>query len=584
MNVALIFAKEDQNGFNRCTFPLLGRPVVVYPVLAALNAKKIDKCYISTSSQRIHHTLEGMAKVNYLIRENDFATIEEEFERALAQLDAKLNTIPENIVILFGNSPCVLPKMLDDALEAIEFDSNLDSVVSAVHRREFSATFACKLDDNGMLAHLSDSISFPIGYEFFPDYRFTVVRYSLFKNSVINKCSFPKCFGNHTKPFFQDEGLGDLDYVWQVPVFERWLRSRGFSENTVPYLPVQRSVALKGTSAPNFLPKHGSMSKKVFVSTVPFGSVDPKPISLLENCLGCEYVVNPIGRRLKEDELRNFLQDFDALIAGTEPITAQVMDNAPRLKLIARVGIGLDNVDLLAARERGIAVSYTPDAPAPAVAELAVGQMLNTVRGISVADRCIRGGVWERIMGERLANLTIGIIGTGRVGSRVLRHLQGFSPKRILVNDLKPDFNLYSLYHAEFCEKETIYREADIITLHVPMTRLTRGLISAREIEMMKKSVVLINTSRGGIINEADLYEALKAKRIAAAAIDVFEKEPYAGPLATLDNCFLTCHMGSCSKDCRSAMEIQATEEVVRFIRGEPLKSLVPETEYDLVL
>jgi D-3-phosphoglycerate dehydrogenase len=185
-------------------------------------------------------------------------------------------------------------------------------------------------------------------------------------------------------------------------------------------------------------------------------------------------------------------------------------------------------------------------------------------------------------MGLRLAEQTIGIIGTGRVGSRVLRHIQGFAPEKILVNDIKPDSHLYDLYHAEHVSRERIYAEADIITLHVPLTPITLNLITSRELEAMKDSAFLLNTARGGIVNEKDLYEALRDKKIAGAAVDVFENEPYAGELTTLDNCYMTCHMGSCSLDCRFGMEKLAAEEALRFVKGEELQLSVPEYEYEL--
>ena len=375
----------------------------------------------------------------------------------------------------------------------------------------------------------------------------------------------------------QGDGVTDIDYPWQAPIVERWLKSNGFSHSETPYNKcAPKTSGYSASSVP------GAIEKKfrILVSTVPFGEIDAYPLDLMRNDPSCEYVINPIGRKLKENELADMIKDFDILVAGTEPITAKVMDCAKRLKLISRVGIGLDNVDLAAARERGIKVSYTPEAPAPAVAELTMGHMLNLCRMISLADRKLRDGVWQRLMGGRLAEKVVGIIGTGRIGTRVMRHLQGFAPKKILVNDLKPDQHVYELYQAKFADKETIYREADIITFHVPMTRETSGMISAKEIEMMKKGAVLINTARGGIINEQDLFTALKNKRIAGAAIDVFRNEPYSGELVTLDNCFFTCHMGSCSADCRFAMEKQAVEEAMRYVRGEKLEQEAPEHEY----
>jgi len=318
---------------------------------------------------------------------------------------------------------------------------------------------------------------------------------------------------------------------------------------------------------------------KVLITTVPFADRNRLPLELLESA-GIAYTINPLGRRLKEHELADMIQDADVVVAGTEPITEGVMARATRLKLISRVGIGLDSVDLLAARRRGIAVSFTPDAPAPAVAELAFGLMLSLLRSVQLANLEIHAGKWQRHMGRRLAEVTVGIIGTGRIGARVLRRIPAFGTPRVLVNDLKPDLKLVPELKLEWVSKDDIYRNADLISLHLPLTAYTRNMIRREQLLLMKPDVLLINTSRGGIINERDLAEVMHAGHIAGAAIDVFEQEPYTGELAGIERCLLTAHMGSMSVDCRARMEIEATEEAVRFLSGEALRSPVPEDEY----
>jgi D-3-phosphoglycerate dehydrogenase len=318
---------------------------------------------------------------------------------------------------------------------------------------------------------------------------------------------------------------------------------------------------------------------RVLITTVPFGAHNNLPLELLASA-EAEYSINPLGRRLKEEELAQMAIDAEVIIAGTEPITAMVMKAAPNLKLISRVGIGLDNVDLLAARERGIAVSYTPEAPAPAVAELTIGLILSLLRHTNLANLKMHRGEWDRQMGRRISEVTIGVIGTGRIGSRVLRRIPVFGTPRTLVNDLNPERKLVPELKLEWVSKEDIYREADVISVHVPMTKQTHNMIGAKQLRQMKPDALLINTSRGGIINESDLYQAMREGHLGGAAIDVFEDEPYGGPLAEIDRCLLTCHMGSMSIDCRSRMEIEATEEVVRFLRGLELQSRVPEEEY----
>jgi D-3-phosphoglycerate dehydrogenase len=318
---------------------------------------------------------------------------------------------------------------------------------------------------------------------------------------------------------------------------------------------------------------------RVLITTVPFALHNRLPLDLLEG-IGVDFVINPIGRRMTEDELAERVGDTEILIAGTEPITAKVMDAAPNLRLISRVGIGLDNVDLLAARQRGIALSYTPEAPAPAVAELTIGLILSLLRHTHVSNLQMHRGQWERQMGRRVPEVTIGIIGTGRIGGRVLRRLAAFGTPRILVNDLNPRPSLVTELKLEWVGKETIYREADVISLHLPLTPRTRGMIGRAELDQMKPDALLINTSRGGIISESDLYVAMTEGLLGGAAIDVFEQEPYDGPLSEIDRCLLTSHMGSMSVDCRSRMEIEATEEAVRYLRGLPLESPVPQDEF----
>ena len=314
---------------------------------------------------------------------------------------------------------------------------------------------------------------------------------------------------------------------------------------------------------------------RALITTVPFGEVDPAALALLDEAR-IEYVINPIGRRLTEAELVSMVPGFDVLIAGTEPITEQVMEAGARLRLISRVGVGLDSVDLLAARDRGIAVAYTPEGPADAVAELTIGLALSLLRGVHLANTAVRQGVWRRIQGRRLARVTVGVVGVGRIGRRVIRLLSAFGAQ-ILANDVAP---VVLDQAVRWVNKPTLYREADLVTLHVPLTRLTRHLVGAEQLAMMPPGALLINTCRGGVVDEAALAVALRDGRIAGAAVDTFTHEPYHGELVDVDTCLITPHMGSMSVDCRLRMESGASRNVVAFLRGEPLDELVPESEY----
>jgi len=314
---------------------------------------------------------------------------------------------------------------------------------------------------------------------------------------------------------------------------------------------------------------------RVLITTIPFASVSSRPLDILRDA-GIEPVVNPLGRKPTESELCDMIRGFDLLIAGTEPITDRVMAAEPGLRIISRVGIGLDNVDLAAARQRGIAVTYTPDAPAPAVAELTIGLMLSLLRSVHTTNTGLRTTGWRRVMGRRLGLVTVGVIGAGRVGRRVMTLLSAFGSS-VLANDLEPARDIPNV---SWVGKDELYERADVISVHVPLTPDTRNLIAAPQLSRMKSDAMLVNTARGGIINERDLAAALRAGRLAGVALDVFDDEPYSGELLGIDRCLLTCHMGSMSVDCRARMELEAAENVLRCLKGHASAQLVPESEY----
>jgi len=587
MIVAIIAGQGEDNKFpGRNTFPLLGRPMMVYPILAAMHAERVGRTFVTTDSHAMAQVAAGLG-VTVLPRSPEVsgssvplsAVFVDAFDRAVKMLDRE----PEAVVLLLCNAPTVTAALIDHGVDILRGEASLDAVLSVSLHNEFHPVYALQIRDAGLLRPqaFSQDVARKKEDAYFPDALLWVMRPKLL--SIGRKQQplpdwFVDCAVHRVFPLVH-EGYGDIDYPWQIPAVEEWLRRRGFSQDATPYAVTD---AGRSKEAVAVVPPRRSRGGRVLITTVPFGEVDRRPLALLE-AEGIEYIINPLGRRLQSEELAELAADADVLIAGTEPITAAVMDRASRLRLISRVGIGLDNVDLLAAKQRGILVSYTPDAPAPAVAEMTMGLILSLLRSLARADRGMREGVWHRIVGRRLAKLTVGVIGVGRVGKRLISHLQGFGPN-IMANDLIPDHEFGSAHRVRFVEKEAIYREADVITLHLPLTPLTRNLIAGREFDLMKSDAVLINTSRGGLVNEHELAEALKQGKLAGAAIDVFAQEPYSGELVTLENCLLTCHMGSMSRDCRVQMEQEATEEAVRFLRNEPLRLLVPEDEYTMRL
>jgi len=319
---------------------------------------------------------------------------------------------------------------------------------------------------------------------------------------------------------------------------------------------------------------------RAIVTTLPFGDIEPTPLSVLATA-GIEVAFNPVGRRLKASEVPDVISGFDVIVAGTETISSAAIASSRDLKAICRVGIGLDGVDLIAARDSGVAVTYTPDAPSPAVSELTIGLIVDLFRGIGRADRGLRNGSWTRHNGRRVADATIGILGCGRIGAKVISHLLGgFPGVRILAHDVCPDIQFLEKRQVERVSLAELLARSDLVSIHVPLTPMTRHIIGAAEIDAMRSGAFLVNTARGGIVDETALVSALNSGRIAGAAIDVFEDEPYSGPLAHCENALLTCHMGSMTRDCRLRMEIEAAQEAARLARGEPFRSPVPESEY----
>ncbi|HAM34780.1 MAG TPA: hydroxyacid dehydrogenase [Elusimicrobia bacterium] len=302
-------------------------------------------------------------------------------------------------------------------------------------------------------------------------------------------------------------------------------------------------------------------SPKVLISTRSFGKADPAPLEELK-AAGVQWTLNPHGRTLQIPESIDLLQGACGLIAGTEPLNEEVFSRVPGLKVISRVGTGLNNVDLKAAQQRGILVFNTPEAPSQAVAELAVGLMLSVLRRIAESDRGVRGGKWEACMGALLGDKTVGVVGHGRIGGRVARILRGFGCTVLACDDC--EFKAEGVRRVAFAE---LLKSSHIVTLHVPLSEKTRHLIDAAALAQMRPGAVLINTSRGGLVDEDALAEALRQGRLSGAGIDTFHQEPYGGPLKELPSTVLTAHMGSAAKECRGRMEREAAANLLAGLR-----------------
>ena len=305
---------------------------------------------------------------------------------------------------------------------------------------------------------------------------------------------------------------------------------------------------------------------KILISTSSFNIENIEDLSLLESN-GYTIINNPYGRRLKEFEIKELLQDnVIGLIAGVEPLTRDILKSAQSLKVIARCGVGMDNVDLNAVKELGIAISNTPNAPTIPVAELTLAHMLNLLRKVSEADRNIRNGLWQPLMGNQIANKVVGIIGYGRIGRRVAKLVRSFGAKVIAY-----DKTCSNVENNIFMSLEKLLTNADIVTLHLPYNEHTHHIINKERLELMKSTAYLINTSRGGLIDEDALYILIKNKLIAGAGLDAFSHEPYNGSLIELPQVLLTAHMGSYAKEARINQEIESARNLVRHLKESKL-------------
>lgn len=314
---------------------------------------------------------------------------------------------------------------------------------------------------------------------------------------------------------------------------------------------------------------------KIFITR----NIPNRGINLLKE-KGCEVAVSPYDRVLAKDELIAALKAdrYDAaLCLLTDKIDADVLDAAHTsgVKIFANYAVGVDNVDLRAAQERGVMIINTPGVLTDTVAEHAFALILGIAHRIAESDRFTRAGKyhgWEPmlLLGTDVSKKTLGIVGLGRIGSRVAHHaVRGFDMK-VIYYDVARNQDFEKEYGAEFqSDPDDIFRKADFISIHVPLLAATHHLVDERRLALMKKSAYLINTSRGPIVDEAALVAALRGNTIRGAALDVYEHEPALAPgLADLENVILTPHTASATEETRQAMSELAAKNIIEALEG----------------
>jgi len=282
-----------------------------------------------------------------------------------------------------------------------------------------------------------------------------------------------------------------------------------------------------------------------------------------------ELVFNTTGGPLHADQLIPLLQDVDGVIAGLDDYTAEVIGAAgPKLKVISRYGVGSDRVDLEAAKARGIVVKVTPGANSIAVAELAIGLMLGLARSIPALDRAVRAGGWPRGHGMELTGKTLGIVGVGAIGREVAKRAEGLQMS-VLGHDPMVDDATMKGFGIAPAPLADLLSKSDVVSLHVPLLDTTRHIIDGPAIASMKKGALLINTSRGGLIDEAAAYDALKSGQLGGLALDAYEVEPPAGsPLFELDNVIATPHTGAHTDEATAKMAAMAVDNLLSVLAG----------------
>ncbi len=279
---------------------------------------------------------------------------------------------------------------------------------------------------------------------------------------------------------------------------------------------------------------------------------------------------------ISADELLEIIGEYDAVIVRSRTkITAKVLEAAKNLKVIGRAGVGVDNIDLEAARERGITVVNAPQAATQAVAELVIGMMFALARSLTKADAAMKRGEWikKKLLGTELHGKTLGIIGMGRIGSRVGQLAKALGMEIVGYDPLIPAEEIERRGAKPVQTLDELYTVADVITLHVPLTPQTRGMIGKEAFGKMKRGVIVLCAARGGVIDEDALLEALESGQVAGAGLDVFAKEPPgATPLVTHPNVLATPHIGAQTAEAQRRVAIDIATEVLAALNGKPLR------------
>lgn len=319
---------------------------------------------------------------------------------------------------------------------------------------------------------------------------------------------------------------------------------------------------------------------RILVGPVRFDVLCPAGYAQLREA-GHEVVLNPGSTPYEKSDLLDLVQDVDAAIVGMDTWDADVLADAPRLQILSKLGVGVDNIDLLAARERGVDVTNAPGANSNAVAEMALALLLAAVRKVPVQNNLLRTGGWDRFSGFEITGTSIGLIGFGHTAQNLARRLRGFEAA-ISAFDPYADEQMARDLGVRLTSLDEVLRSSRALSVHAPHLPATHHMLSTREFAQMTPGSVVVNTSRGGVVDEAALAEALRSGHLAAAGIDVWEEEPVAPdhPLLALENVVATCHSAADTDEAYEKVGRVVCESIVDRLAGRrPAHIQNPDTE-----
>ena len=317
--------------------------------------------------------------------------------------------------------------------------------------------------------------------------------------------------------------------------------------------------------------------KKVLVTARSFGEVVKIGKEILQDSGFDVYRVPDEERPITETSLLRIVtrERPNAIVVGAEPISGKILAVAKELRIVAKHGVGVDNIDLAVATEQGVVVTNAPGTNTHAVADLTMALILALSRSLCWANQSTKSGNWTRFIGHELSGKNLGVIGTGYIGKEVVKRARGFGVN-VYLYDVATDTDFAFKYGAQYVPLERLLAESDYVTLHVPLIEQTRNMIGEKELKLMKKSAYLVNTSRGGIVDEEALYRHLSNGDIAGAALDVFVTEPpEESALLKLDNVLTTPHMGGRTTESAERMGSVCAENIVKLFRGESPQHVV---------